>query len=36
MHEDAVARVEIGEEALTDVDTPEALEAAGGRLPEGE
>lgn len=35
-HEDAVTRVEIGEDALRDVDTPEALRAAGGRLPDGD
>ena len=33
-HEDAVCRVEIGGDALLDVDTPEALSAAGGRFPE--
>ena len=33
LHEDAVERVEIGEAAGLDVDTPEALAAAGGELP---
>jgi molybdenum cofactor cytidylyltransferase len=33
-HEEAVERVEIGVAAGLDVDTPEALAAAGGTLPE--
>jgi molybdenum cofactor cytidylyltransferase len=33
LHEDAVERVEIGEAAGLDVDTPDALAAAGGELP---
>jgi len=33
-NEDAVHRVEIGHDVLLDVDTPEALAAAGGRFPE--
>jgi molybdenum cofactor cytidylyltransferase len=33
LHEDAVERVEIGAAAGLDVDTPEALAAAGGELP---
>jgi molybdenum cofactor cytidylyltransferase len=33
-HEDAVERVEIGAAAGVDVDTPEALSAAGGVLSE--
>ncbi len=33
-HEDSVERVEIGVAASIDVDTPEALAAAGGVLPE--
>jgi molybdenum cofactor cytidylyltransferase len=35
-HEEAVERVEIGAAAGLDVDTPAALAAAGGVLPEGE
>ena len=31
-HEEAIERVEIGEAAGIDVDTPEALAAAGGVL----
>ena len=34
LHEEAVERVEIGEAAGLDVDTPEALKAAGGTLAE--
>jgi molybdenum cofactor cytidylyltransferase len=32
LHEDAVERVEIGQAAGLDIDTPEALEAAGGTI----
>jgi molybdenum cofactor cytidylyltransferase len=32
-HESAIERVEIGAAAALDVDTPEALAAAGGMLP---
>jgi molybdenum cofactor cytidylyltransferase len=35
-HEDAVCRVEIGGDALLDVDTPDALSAAGGLFSETE
>jgi molybdenum cofactor cytidylyltransferase len=35
-HEEAIERVEVGAAAGLDVDTPEALAAAGGRLVEGE
>jgi molybdenum cofactor cytidylyltransferase len=33
-HEDAVRRIEIGEAAEIDIDTPEALAAAGGAPPD--